>query len=163
MRLKRILGIGTIAAVVGVGAAVAAHVRQVDPATVPTGFLVAHNAVEDVPVASISRAVRNGTDIFVVHSRFEANQRTIWHTHPGPAFVTVRRGSFTYQDVEQGACTRRTYRSGTGFVDRGFGHVHRSIAGPSGADIYTVYLLPRGTEEHLIPAARPAECNPSVP
>jgi len=145
---------------VGVGAAVATHVTEIDPATVPTGFFAAHNQVADIPVSAIARAVEpNGADVFVQHLSFPPNQAFPWHTHPGPVIVTVVRGSLTYEDTAHNTCRDRTYTAGHGFVDRGFGHVHRAISGPSGAEFYSTFLLPPGSENHLIPAPAPEECS----
>ena len=48
--MKRLVFIlPTAVALAVVGVAVASHVTQVDPATVPTGFMVAHNSIGDVP------------------------------------------------------------------------------------------------------------------
>jgi hypothetical protein len=73
--------------------------------------------------------------------------------------VTVRSGSLTYQDAGTNACRDRTYTAGQGFVDPGFGHVHRVIAGPSGAEIYSTFFLPPGSENHLITAPPVEECS----
>jgi quercetin dioxygenase-like cupin family protein len=154
-----ILVLSTAAALAVVGVAVASHVTPVDPATVPTGFLVAHNSIGDVPVSALARAVTpDGADVFVQHVRLGANSPTGWHTHPGPALVTVVKGTLTYEDAESKTCNRITYAAGEGFVDRGFGHVHRAVAGADGVDFYVVYLLPPGTATHVIPASPPAEC-----
>ncbi len=90
--------------------------------------------------------------------RLDANVPTGWHTHPGPALVEVVKGSVTYEDAKANVCRQTTYNPGEGFVDRGFGHVHRAIAGPDGVDFYVVYVLPPGSETHVIPAAAPPEC-----
>jgi quercetin dioxygenase-like cupin family protein len=146
---------GVVGALAGGAVALAGHVTEVDPATVPTGFLAAHNSIADVPVGPFRRAVkRNGGDFFVQHVRLGANAPTGWHTHPGPAFVTVVKGALTYED----ACSRATYGPGRGFVDRGFGHVHRAIAGPDGVDFYVVYVLPPGSATHVIAAEAPSGC-----
>jgi quercetin dioxygenase-like cupin family protein len=151
--------LAAIAVLAFAGGALANHVTQVDPATVPTGFLAAHNAVSDVPVSALARAVKpDGTDVFIQHVRLGANAQTGWHTHPGPAIVTVVKGSITYQEPEANRCVDATYNAGEGFVDRGFGHVHRAIAGADGVDFYVVYVLPPGSETHVIPAAAPSEC-----
>jgi quercetin dioxygenase-like cupin family protein len=161
MRLKRALAVAGVLSVGGAGAALAAHVTQVDPATVPTGFLAAHNKVEGVRISSLARAVDQGrADVFVQHARLAANEATGWHTHPGPVFVEVVRGSVTYEDAAHGECRQATYDAGEGFFDPGFGHVHRAIAGSDGADFYPVYVLPPGSESHLIPAPAPEECTP---
>jgi quercetin dioxygenase-like cupin family protein len=160
MHLKWIWAVATIAALAAAGAAIASHVTQVDPATVPTGFLAAHNRIGDVPVSALARAVNpDGADVFIQHVRLGANAPTGWHTHPGPALVTVMKGSLTYEDAEAKTCNRITYAAGEGFVDRGFGHVHRAVAGADGVDFYVVYLLPPGTATHVIPASAPAECS----
>lgn len=160
MHSKWIWAVAAITALGAAGAAIAGHVTQVDPATVPTGFLAAHNRIGDVPVSALARAVNpDGADVFVQHVRLGANAPTGWHTHPGPALVTVVKGSLTYEDAEAKTCNRITYAAGEGFVDRGFGHVHRAVAGADGVDFYVVYLLPPGTATHVIPVSAPAECS----
>ncbi len=142
------------------GGALANHVAQVDPATVPTGFLAAHNTIRDVPLSALARAVTpDGTDAFIQHVRLGPNVATGWHTHPGLAIVTVVKGSVTYEDAGANRCKDATYAAGEGFVDRGFGHVHRAIAGGDGVDFYVVYLLPPGSVTHVIPASAPPECS----
>ena len=160
MRLRFALVAASGVVVLGAGIALAAHAPEIDPATVPTGFFVAHNQVADFPVSPIARAVNpNGADVFVQHLSLGANQVFAWHTHPGPVVVTVRSGSLTYQDAGPNACRNRTYTAGQGFVDPGFGHVHRVIAGPSGAEIYSTFFLPMGSENHLVTAPAPEECS----
>jgi quercetin dioxygenase-like cupin family protein len=159
MHSRKVCALAAATILLGAGAALASHVTQVDPATVPTGFLAAHNRIDDVPVSALARAVNpDGADVFVQHVRLAANAPTGWHTHPGPALVTVVKGTLTYEDAESKTCNRITYAAGEGFVDRGFGHVHRAVAGADGVDFYVVYLLPPGTATHVIPASPPAEC-----
>jgi quercetin dioxygenase-like cupin family protein len=159
MRRTRMFAIAGVVTVCGAGAAFAAHVTQVDPATVPTGFLAAHNKVEGIHVASVARAVDDGkADVFIQHARLAANADTGWHTHPGPVFVEVVKGSLTYEDAQHGECRRITYHAGEGFFDRGFGHVHHAVAGADGVDFYPVYVLPPGSTTHVIPATAPEEC-----
>lgn len=149
------------AVLVGGTAALAAHVSQVDPATVPTGFLAAHNSVADIPVSALARAVNpDGSDVFVQHVRLGPNAPTGWHTHPGPAIVTVVAGALTYEDAFATECRRIVYPAGQGFTDRGFGHVHRAVAGPAGVDFYVTYFLPPGSPTHVIGANAPPECSP---
>ena len=160
MRKRSLLALAAVAASVGVGVAAASHVPQVDPASVPTGFLAAHNSIRDVPVSARARAAAaGGADVFVQHVRLGAGAATGWHTHPGPALVEVVRGSLTYEDAEANQCRRVVYGEGSGFVDRGFGHVHRAVAGSVGVDFYVVYVLPPGSTTHVIPAAAPAACS----
>jgi quercetin dioxygenase-like cupin family protein len=158
MKRTRIFAIASVATVCGAGAAFAAHVTEVDPATVPTGTLVAHNQVDGIRISSLARAVDDGrADVFIAHARFTPGQDTGWHTHPGPVFVQVVRGSLAYQDARHD-CKPRTYQAGQGFFDRGHGHVHRAVAGPTGAEFYPVFVMPPGSAAHIIPATAPKEC-----
>jgi hypothetical protein len=160
MHSRRILALAAIAALAATSGAVASHVIEVDPATVPTGFLAAHNSIRDVPVWALARAVTpDGTDAFIQHVRLGPKGATGWHTHPGPAIVTVVKGSVTYEYAEANRCNDVPYMAGDGFVDPGFGHVHRAIAGAGGVDFYVVYLLPPGSVTHVIPASAPPECS----
>ena len=69
--------------VAGGGVALASHVTEVDPATVPAGFLSAHNRVADVPLSAFARAAAaDGAEVTVQHIRLVANQPIAWHTHP---------------------------------------------------------------------------------
>ena len=157
---KVVAVLAAAAVMVGAGVAIASHVPQIDPATVPTGFFVTHNYVADVSVSAIARAAAsNGADVFVQHLRFAPNQAFPWHTHPGPVFGMVVSGSLTYEDAAANTCRDRTYNAGTGFVDPGFGHVHRAIGGPSGAEAYFFFILPPGSETHINPAPAPEECS----
>jgi len=159
--MKRLVFIlTTIAALAAVGVAVANHAPVIDPAAVPTGFMAAHNSVGDVPVSAFARAVNpDGADVFVQHVRLDPNVATGWHTHPGPAIVTVVKGLLTYEDAHAGSCRDAAYKAGHGFVDPGFGHVHRAIAGPDGVDFYVVYVLPPGSATHVIPTDPVPECS----
>ena len=159
MNRNHVLVLGAVTALGGAGAAFASHAVLVDPATVPTGVLAAHNVIADVPVNSLARAVTpDGTEITIQHARLPANAVTSWHTHPGPGIVTIVRGSLTYEDAASNRCRTASYSAGSGFVDRGFGHVHRAVAGPDGADFYVVYVMPRGTANPLIAAEPLEEC-----
>ena len=141
------------------GAALASHVTTVPPSQVPTGMLAAHNSIPEVPVSALARAVApRGTDMFVQHVRLGPNVAVDWHTHPGPAFVALVAGSLTYEDARANRCQPIVYRAGEGFVDRGFGHVHRVRAGEEGVDFYVSYLLPPGSPTHVIAAPAPPEC-----
>jgi len=155
-----VMAVVALTIALGVGSAVATHVPQIDPATVPTGFFVAHNYVPDIPVNALARASEpNGADVFVQHLRFPPNQAFPWHTHPGPVFGMVVSGSLTYEDAAANTCRDQTYTAGQGFVDRGFGHVHRAIAGPAGAEAYFFFMLPPGSQTHITPAPAPEECS----
>jgi quercetin dioxygenase-like cupin family protein len=161
--MRKLLIMAAVTAVVGGGVAVAGHVTTLDPATVPTGFFVAHNRIADVPVSAFARAyAADGAEVTVQHIRLAPNQGIPWHTHPGPVFVLMAKGAFIYEYAQGSKCISVTYTAGEGFVDPGFGHVHQATAGPEGAEIYAVYVLPPGSENHLIPITGdpPTACSP---
>jgi quercetin dioxygenase-like cupin family protein len=163
MRVRLILAIASSAMVLGVGGAVATHVPEVPPGTVPAGFLETHNDVERFNLKSFKRAVRHRqADVFVQHIVLGPNGSTPWHTHPGPVIVTVAEGAFNYQFAEHKKrhqrCVTIEYESGEGFVDPGFGHVHRGFAGAAGAHVYATYVMPTGAT-HIIPRDPPAACS----
>lgn len=156
--LRLLAAMAVAATIAAAGVALADHVTQVEPSTVPTGFL-AHNQIDAVGVNALARAVKpDGAELYIQHARLEAGQATGWHTHPGPVLVAVVAGSLTYEDAHANRCRRTTYSAGEGFTDPGFGHVHRAIAGPTGADFYPVYILPKGAATHLIPVTAPDDC-----
>lgn len=77
-----------------------------------------------------------------------------WHTHPGPAFVTVKSGALTVVDGE--SCAARTYTAGESFVDPGNGHVHVAYnVGAVDMVLYVTYLDVPAGQSPLIPAANP--------
>jgi quercetin dioxygenase-like cupin family protein len=81
-----------------------------------------------------------------------------WHTHPGPVFVNVKRGSLTLVDD---TCEHVTYATGTAFVDLGHGHVHTAY-NPSDSKetvlVATFFEAPAEPGPLLIPATAPAGC-----
>ncbi len=158
MRIRYVVPIVGLAVACGAVSALAAH-PTVDPATVPTGILQAHTTVNNIPVATFTKALRSRkADVFIEHGRLDPGQSTGFHTHPGPAFVTVVRGSLVDESLVARQCRRKNYVAGTGFVDRGAGYPHRAVAGAAGADFYVVYLLPRRTGPHRADVSPPSAC-----
>jgi hypothetical protein len=156
-RAKRIaLAVGVVAAC-GTGVAFAAH-TQVDPATVPTGFLTAHSAINNVPASVVADALKSGrTDVFIEHGRLDAQKATGFRTSPGPDFVIVQKGSLSFRDAAGGQCRSKGLVQNQGVMVR-TQRVHELRAGAAGADYYAVYLLPRRTGPHFAPASTPAGC-----
>src|SRR3712207_4734212 len=159
MSVQRVLTAAAVVAVCGAGSALATHAPAIDPTTVQEGYLVSHSRIARFPAIDLARAARlRRLDVFVTHGDLAAGEATPWHTHPGPAVLSVVSGSLTVLEAHHGTCRTRTYHAGTGFVDRGFGHVHRAIAGSEGAHTYVVYLQPRRTETPTTPTSAPSGC-----
>jgi quercetin dioxygenase-like cupin family protein len=159
VRLRWILAGAAAAMAISVGAAVATHVPEIDPATVPVGFLATHNDVSSFRIAPFARAVeKHRADVFVWHNRVAPGSALPWHTHPGPAIVTVVRGSLGIQREFQGECVTTWYTAGTGFVDAGR-DVHRVLARDDGFDAYITFVVPSGTPNQTVLADPPDACS----
>ena len=77
-----------------------------------------------------------------------------WHTHPGPAIVSVVSGEVTFVDGE--GCEVRQYPAGTAFVDTGRGHVHTAFNATAVATVlYVTYLDVPSGQSPLVTAPNP--------
>jgi quercetin dioxygenase-like cupin family protein len=93
-------------------------------------------------------------DMVMSRITIEPNHSLPWHSHPGPAFVTVTAGTLTVLDGD--TCHARTYGVGASFIDPGQGHVHVGFnAGSTEMVLYVTYVgVPAGASP-LIPTANP--------
>ena len=138
---KTSLAVGT-SGIVMLAAAVAyaaLPLRDVDPSTVPTGTLAGATSMNVLSVSAFTRAITqaHGTTAVLQHLTFTPGQSTLWHTHPGPNLVLVVGGRLILTDQH---CNVTTYKDGQGFAT-GL-KTHLAVAGPTGADFYTLYFLP---------------------
>jgi len=155
--VRRVLLITAVVLACFAGGAVAAHV-QVDPATVPTGFLTAHSQINNVPTSVITRALRSGrTDVFLEHGRLASGATTGFRRSPGPVFVVVQKGRLSFRDSAGGQCRNKSLTVNQGVTAR-TDRVYALVAGSEGADYYAIYLLPRRTGPHFTAAGTPAGC-----
>jgi hypothetical protein len=158
MRLRLVLVVLALMVVGGAGVALAAH-PTADPATVPRGFLAAHVKVNNIPLATLERALRSKkADLFIEHGHLDPNQATAFSTHPGPTFYVVVSGAVINENVSGGECRRKTYAKGLGFVERNGGRGHRLTGGAAGADYYAVSMHPRNTGPDRRQVNPPGEC-----
>jgi quercetin dioxygenase-like cupin family protein len=128
-----------VAGVVAIAAYAALPSRTVPPIAVPLGTLAGETPVNVLSVDAFTRAINqaHGTNAVLQHLHFAPGQSTLWHTHPGPNIVLVVDGSLTLTDNH---CNVTTYGDGQGFAT-GL-DVHLAVAGPQGADFYSLYFLP---------------------
>jgi quercetin dioxygenase-like cupin family protein len=80
-----------------------------------------------------------------------------WHSHPGPAIVSVKAGSLTFYEAHDPSCTPHVFPAGTGFVEPG-DHVH--IARNEGTENLTLnvtYIIPQNAPQR-IDEPRPGNC-----
>lgn len=83
----------------------------------------------------------NPADVAIQQVTISPGGYTGWHTHPGPAFVLVKSGTFTLYEGDDPSCTGRTYGAGQSFVDAGYGNVHIGRnEGTVNAELWVAYL-----------------------
>jgi quercetin dioxygenase-like cupin family protein len=86
----------------------------------------------------------NKAPVDFVHATltFGPGDRTPWHYHPGPTFVTVQQGQITFQESD---CSTRTYTAGQSFVEGGADNVGRAQnTGTTDARVYVLFVTPVG-------------------
>ena len=104
--------------------------------------------------------VPDAADTIVQQVTVQPGGFTGWHSHPGPAFVVVAQGTFTYYDGNDETCTGIPYGPGETFVDLGQGHVHSARnEGTTVVSVYVTYFdVPPGAASPFIPATNPGVC-----
>ena len=101
---------------------------------------------------------KDASDVIVQNLSFAPGGHTGWHSHPGPAVVTIKTGALTYYEGS-GPCVGRVYPAGTAFLDPGMGHVHIARnEGTQPAETTVVYFgVPAGAAPRInVPA--PGNC-----
>jgi hypothetical protein len=83
------------------------------------------------------------TDILVRRHTYQPHSHTGWHSHPGPVFVTVTKGTLTFYEYADGKCTPKQVSAGGGYVDTGRGHIARNESDEPAEDI-SVIIAPVG-------------------
>jgi quercetin dioxygenase-like cupin family protein len=83
---------------------------------------------------------------------------TGWHSHPGPALVIIKVGTFTLYDGDDRRCRPHRYGPGQAFVDEGGGHVHigRNETGLP-VKLLVTFIVPKGAAP-TIDAPAPGNC-----
>jgi hypothetical protein len=167
LRVRALVVPLVVITVLAAAATAYANLPQVDPSTVPTGFLVANSQVSTSLNIKVdggpAHVLPDGAEVFMRHVVFAAGASTHWHTHLGPVVVTVVSGSVTLYDGDDKTCTGVTFVAGQGFIDQGFGHIHLARnEGTGPADFYATYILPPDAGDTLaVPA--PGFTNPACP
>jgi quercetin dioxygenase-like cupin family protein len=101
--------------------------------------------------------VNDPTQMVMARITFVPGGALPWHSHPGPALVTVTAGELTLVDGDD--CGVRVYGAGQSFMDAGQGHVHTAFnAGSVETALYVTYLdVPVG-QTPLMPVATAPGC-----
>ena len=99
--------------------------------------------------------VSDPSDMVMARITIQPGGALPWHTHPGPALVTVAVGELTVVDGE--GCEARRYAAGKAFMDPGQGHVHTAF-NATGVEtvVYATYLdAPPPPASPLVPVQNP--------
>ena len=108
--------------------------------------------------AVVSNLPNDASSVVVAKATWEPMGTTGWHTHPGPAIVTITEGELELVNARD--CVARTYTAGEAFIDPGQGNVH-TATNPSETDSAAVYVTFLGVPDGG-PATiwvEPADCD----
>jgi hypothetical protein len=110
--------------------------------------------------AGIKLQTKSSVDFVTQQLTIAPGGTTGWHSHPGPALVTVKSGELTLVYANDATCQGRTYKAGESFVDRGDAIVHtaRNLSAVN-LEFWATYLVPGtpGTPQR-IDEASPGTC-----
>lgn len=72
-----------------------------------------------------------------------------WHSHPGPAILSVRAGTLTFYEAHDPSCTPHAFPAGTGFVEAGSDvHIARN-EGTENLTLNVTYIIPRNAAQRI--------------
>ena len=159
--------IASIAACAIAGGAYAAA-GEIDPASVPDGFLALGNRTHDSFKMKVGHGrehvFRNGAEISEQHVTIPPGASSGWHSHSGIVLVQVVSGTLTLYEGDDPTCSPTTVDAGTGFVEAGFGNVHDvRNEGSTNVELYATYILPPGTTSSGLFQPLPPNSNPACP
>jgi quercetin dioxygenase-like cupin family protein len=142
---NRLLLLLTLMAAAASVALFAVAITQAEPPNGVTPTILARGTydsfnVRSNPQGTIADFRAHSTDpidIIVRQHDYAPHSTTGWHTHPGPVFITVTKGSLTYYELDD-PCTPHVVTAGHGFVDSGHGHVVLNTSDQPAQDISVI-------------------------
>jgi hypothetical protein len=79
-------------------------------------------------------------DVAVQTITFPAGSSSGWHSHPGPVFILVTKGTLRFYEGDDPTCTPVERSAGQGFLDRGdHAHMARNESGLAAETAVTVF------------------------
>ena len=156
-RISRRLAIAVAIAALAVpaGVAVATPPQGVTPTPLGKGTFTERLKVN---TPNIKAKFKRPSDFDVVDITIAPGGTTGWHTHPGPALVIIKEGTFTLYDGDDRKCRPHRYGPGQAFVDEGGGHVHigrNETSQP--VKLLVTFIVPKGAAP-TIDAPDPGNC-----
>ncbi len=102
---------------------------------------------------------KGASDVYVQSNVWAPGGSTGWHSHPGDSLIIVTAGTVTDYEGHDPDCKPHVYKTGTGFVDPGGGHVHiLRNEGDVEAKTIAVQLIPADAARR-IDVADPGNCH----
>jgi hypothetical protein len=96
-------------------------------------------------------------DIAVQSIDFPAGSSSGWHSHPGPVFIQVVKGSIAFYESDDPTCTPIIKSAGEGYLDVGeHAHFARNESGVDAQNIVTYFAPPGAKLRNDEP--RPGNC-----
>jgi quercetin dioxygenase-like cupin family protein len=160
----RIVGVAgfSVCAVAGIinwpGAAWATPPLQFDSVTLSRSFFEEIEVRTHVDAHKVDISTKGPSDVHVLRNVIAPGGHTGWHSHPGPSIVSVISGAATLYDGDDPSCLPARYAPGSGFVDKGGGHVH--ILRNEGSEdlVVTVFSIVPFDAPRRIDAPSPGNC-----
>lgn len=72
-----------------------------------------------------------------------------WHSHAGPVFINVRRGTLTLLEYQDGVCERRDVGPGLTILEQGTGIHNGYNLGEGNVEYATAAFSPRGVPQRV--------------
>jgi quercetin dioxygenase-like cupin family protein len=132
----------------------------VTPTVLARGHYPSFNVRSDPhgPIADFRAHSTEPIDIIVRQHDYAAHSTTGWHSHPGPVFITVTKGTLTFYESDDPTCTPHVVSASSpnnAVVDTGDGHVVRNESDQPAQDISVITAPPGGSFRTNLPAPNP--------
>lgn len=122
-----------------------AGITMASPASGVTPTLLARGLYDDFKVKSAPHSpidfqvkAKTPVDVIVRQHDYAVGSHTGWHSHPGPVFITVTKGTLTYYLYDDPTCTPHEVSAPNGFVDDARGHLVRNESGEPAQDMSVI-------------------------
>jgi quercetin dioxygenase-like cupin family protein len=162
--MKRKISLVTALALLAFAAFVA--ITKAEPATGVRATVLARGTYDSFnvrsdphgPIADFRAHSTAPIDIIVRQHDYDPGSTTGWHSHPGPVFITVTKGTLTYYELDDPTCTPHVVSANSpnnAFVDSGNGHVVRNETDQPAQDISVITAPVGGAFRTNLPAPNP--------
>jgi quercetin dioxygenase-like cupin family protein len=98
--------------------------------------------------ARVTVKTKEDVDIVSVNFTLAPGGTTGWHSHPGPVFVIIKKGTATVYNAPK--CEPQVYPAGEGFVEGDPDQVHAvRNQGTEEAELVATFILPVGAARRI--------------